>query len=150
MSNEPLMQGTSGNDLQGQRQAISGTERPVAVSDNTAQNASRSVGLASGVDMPQNDVCLPPSDAAPCEVEGCTEIGVELWLPDIGDGPAGPYYICYGHMHGQGFCPGCHGFWGGIEAFDFSRTGYCENCASEFEDEEAMDDWDGPPYWEGV
>jgi hypothetical protein len=71
-----------------------------------------------------------------CAARGCRNFGNTCYLPD---GEEECY--CYDHMRDHGFCPGCHQFWAGIESFDVSRTGYCENCAAEFDD----DDGD---YWE--
>lgn len=82
-----------------------------------------------------------------CGVRGCDRWGLPCWLPDDVWNEPSEYY-CYAHMHDQGYCPGCGNFWAGIESFDFSRSGYCENCAAEFDDddwEEGYMDWDDYP-----
>lgn len=82
-----------------------------------------------------------------CEVKDCDQPGVELWLPQwgISDAEEKPVYYCDFHMHNQGWCPGCLCFYGGIESFDYSRTGFCENCSIEVEqDEYGLD----PDYYE--
>ena len=73
-----------------------------------------------------------------CGVRGCRRFGNECRLPDDSR-----EWFCYLHMRDMGFCPGCRNFWAGVESFDFSRTGYCENCAS-------GEDWDDDysDYWE--
>jgi len=73
-----------------------------------------------------------------CGVQGCRNFGNECRLPDMSE-----EWYCWEHMRDQGFCPGCGNFWAGIESFDFSRSGYCENCASS----EHWDD-DYSDYWE--
>lgn len=84
-----------------------------------------------------------------CEERGCPQYGNPCWLPDDTDQPS--FHFCYDHMHDAGFCPGCGGFWAGVESFDFSRTGYCENCASQGDypdDDDWNDDfseWDDNP-----
>jgi hypothetical protein len=83
-----------------------------------------------------------------CGARGCKENGNGCWLPDDMDQPSEWY--CYGHMRDAGYCPGCGNFWAGVESFDLSRTGYCENCASEFEEPD-YDDWNddsGGFYWD--
>jgi hypothetical protein len=78
----------------------------------------------------------------PCNVRGCRNAGNPCWLPDDHGKPSEHY--CYNHMREQGYCPGCGLFWAGIESFDFSRTGLCENCASDagIDDDDWDDDWD--------
>jgi hypothetical protein len=81
-----------------------------------------------------------------CEQEGCDRRGESCWLPD--DPPDGPsHHYCWEHAHGAGFCHCCGVFWGGIETFDFSPSGLCENCAIEIngahDDDEG--DWDFDP-----
>lgn len=51
-------------------------------------------------------------------------------------------YLCRNHVEDSGFCWGCGLFWGGVESFDFSRTGLCENCEIEFDDDWDEDDYD--------
>lgn len=73
-----------------------------------------------------------------CNQRGCRQMGNECCLPDDSR-----EWYCYVHMRDQGYCPGCGNFWAGVESFDFSRSGYCENCASQ-------GDWDDDysDYWE--
>lgn len=85
-----------------------------------------------------------------CSTRGCKQMGNPCWYPDDTDRPS--EYYCYSHMRNAGFCPGCGNFWAGIESFDFSRTGYCEDCADEWRDDD-YDDWDDlgepePDPWE--
>ncbi len=83
---------------------------------------------------------------APCGVRDCKQPGNECRLPDDSR-----EWYCWEHMHDQGFCPGCGNFWAGVESFDFSRTGYCENCEGDnfdFDDDDWDDDfmdWDDLP-----
>lgn len=84
-----------------------------------------------------------PVIAVRCEEPGCTALGEELWLPDWGDGANEPYHYCHEHARAHGWCPGCLGFWGGIESFDFSHTGFCESCTWDMEAHES-DDYS---YW---
>ena len=63
------------------------------------------------------------------------------WFPDSGGNDPPDRYYCFKHASENGFCPGCGGFWGGVESFEFgSDAGWCASCASEFdpieEDEE--------------
>lgn len=49
------------------------------------------------------------------------------------DNPIG--YYCDEHCFENGACPGCYQFLSGRESFDFSRSGYCDECEREFEQE---------------
>jgi hypothetical protein len=85
-----------------------------------------------------------------CDREGCTEPGVECWLPSLGvveDGQDDEpdEYLCVKHASESGYCWSCGNFWGGIESFEFHPRNLCENCASEEEDDE-WDDEDGYDY----
>lgn len=82
-----------------------------------------------------------------CGVPGCQHWGHPCWLPDAIYQEPSEYY-CDAHMRDQGYCPGCGNFWAGIESFDFSRSGYCENCAAEFDDDwdADRDEWDDMPH----
>lgn len=73
------------------------------------------------------------SNPLPCEHEGCTETGIPCYLNWIDEEPNGWY--CPDHAHENGFCPGCGLFSAGIESFDFSQSGLCENCQDELESE---------------
>lgn len=84
-----------------------------------------------------------------CNEEGCANEGMACYYSHLHEEPDGWY--CGKHAHDAGFCPGCGLFWAGIESFDFSRTGYCENCDDAFEaefgdDEDYGDDWDDDEY----
>lgn len=82
-----------------------------------------------------------------CSERGCKNMANTCYLPDGEE-----QFYCYDHMRDQGFCPGCGGFWAGVESFDFSRTGYCENCEGDnfdFDDDDWDDDlmdWDDYPH----
>lgn len=77
-----------------------------------------------------------------CEHEGCTEEAtVDCFLLD-NDGSGPDERLCWMHAREAGYCPGCGNFWAGAESFDFSPSGYCENCAAEFDDDEYEEDLD--------
>lgn len=66
-----------------------------------------------------------------CEADGCTEPGLTVWL-DCGSGDAASEYCyCETHLYAMGWCPGCLRFMGGLEEFDYSATGYCDDCSEE-------------------
>lgn len=73
-----------------------------------------------------------------CQEEGCTESGLECWLPD--DEGQGSFVYCGTHAFPNGFCTACGQFWGGIESFEFLHPGLCDNCHSEMENEMADED----------
>lgn len=81
-------------------------------------------------------------------VDDCPNEGMDCWLPDDGDQASCAY--CPGHAFDAGFCKSCGQFWGGIESFEFLNGGYCDECKSEMEHNDALDtdepdeDWD--PY----
>jgi hypothetical protein len=58
-----------------------------------------------------------------CEARDCRNFGDTCYFPDYSEA-----HFCWQHKRDNGFCPGCGHFWAGIGTFDFSRTGYCENC----------------------
>jgi hypothetical protein len=70
-----------------------------------------------------------------CEWTGCKNEGQWCVYHD-----GGGSWLCDTHLREAGFCPGCLMFWGGVESFEFSRTGFCEECELEFEMESARDD----------
>ena len=72
-----------------------------------------------------------------CHATGCKRQGRACWYSV--QEPA----VYYCSKHDSGFCPGCGVFWAGVESFDFSRSGFCENCEAEFDD---GDDGDGDPF----
>jgi hypothetical protein len=73
-----------------------------------------------------------------CERAGCElpadAYSLHVWLP--------PSYYCGGHAREEGFCVGCGQFCAGIESFDSSRSGLCEQCEGDLGDED-LDDEDG-------
>lgn len=85
---------------------------------------------------------------APCEQEGCHEMGDACFTLFEPDEPMGFY--CAEHKHEHGICPGCNMFYAGFESFDFSETGYCAGCSEQFEnafytedyEEYGTEDWD--------
>jgi hypothetical protein len=88
-----------------------------------------------------------------CGAQGCDNFGNPCWLPDDIYGEPSCYY-CWAHMYDQGFCPACGNFWAGVESFDFSRSGLCENCHGQgnYDDdysdywEDDWMDWDDLPH----
>lgn len=79
-----------------------------------------------------------PEEEHICQEEGCTSTDTTPCYYEPGDQPDA--YYCGEHIHDQGFCWGCGYFWAGVETFDFSSNGLCENCYGELEDEEDVDD----------
>lgn len=67
-----------------------------------------------------------------CNHEGCNSPAQPFWLPDSAypNDPDG--YYCEEHANSAGWCWMCGGFWGGVESFDFSKTGVCENCEPQY------------------
>lgn len=64
-----------------------------------------------------------------CNEKGCRAKGEKLFFPfGEEDKDAEHIYLCYNHMQENGFCFACGGFWGGVESFDFSKHGLCDNC----------------------
>lgn len=79
-----------------------------------------------------------------CQHEGCTRLGEDLDIDD--NGPH--FFYCLEHMRDAGWCPGCYRFSAGIESFEFSRSGYCDECESNpdimgypDEDEDSEEEW---------
>jgi len=70
-----------------------------------------------------------------CEECGTTKGLVDCWLFNYETGKEQHWTYCVDCAPKQGFCWACGQFWGGVESFDFG-PGYCENCASEIEEEE--------------
>ena len=74
-----------------------------------------------------------------CEEDGCQKEAMECLLHyyDYESGKSEDIisWYCGEHAHKHGFCPGCGLFWGGVERFEFSRTGLCENCESDLDAE---------------
>lgn len=83
-----------------------------------------------------------------CEEEGCTNEGDPCYM-NFCDTQANGYY-CDDHAHDNGFCPMCNYFYAGIESFDFSPNGLCEQCQDQLADELGeYDDYDEYDYgWE--
>jgi len=82
-----------------------------------------------------------------CNHKDCQSEGFpcfSIWEPDT---PIG--YFCEDHMRSEGCCPGCHQLMAGFESFDFSKSGYCENCEEaikedlgEYDDEYEYDEYE--------
>jgi hypothetical protein len=75
--------------------------------------------------------------AETCQHANCTSPGLPCFLPDDPD-DAPSFHFCAEHAPDEGFCWACGGFFAGIESFDSSRTGLCENCEADAGDD---DDW---------
>jgi hypothetical protein len=79
-----------------------------------------------------------------CSEEGCTHPAEELSFPD-----GAVYSVCWGHARKHGFCPGCGGFWGGVESFEMGLYGdYCDECGRNpdivgYQPDDDEDGWDG-------
>jgi len=92
-----------------------------------------------------------------CWHKGCTETHVvPCYLPSY-QGPVdynhADTWLCPQHCQEEGFCWGCGQFWAGIESFDFSSSGLCENCKDESDADmgccDECDEDDGYPFgWE--
>lgn len=80
-----------------------------------------------------------------CQASGCRNAALDFYLPD-NEPPNDPDgFYCEDHANSAGWCWGCGGFWGGVESFDFSKTGLCENCEPGYLrdiGESDEDDWD--------
>ncbi len=76
----------------------------------------------------------------PCDHEGCTADGWPGWSLWGDEEPIG--WTCDKHAQQQGFCSGCHTFMAGMESFDFSPSGLCDDCSEELLHEMGEDDWD--------
>lgn len=81
-----------------------------------------------------------------CQEPGCMRPAIACEVPWVIGDPLGkePDYewYCPVHAHKNGYCYMCGHFWAGVEMFDFNRSGLCENCQSEVEedyDEEMQD-----------
>lgn len=70
-----------------------------------------------------------------CQAEGCNkpgkmfEVPDEYWHEDESDYPVDFERFCEKHAFEAGYCWICGQFWGGVESFDFGKSGLCENCA---------------------
>lgn len=87
-----------------------------------------------------------------CQHKGCIKTNViPCYLPSH-QGPFDYYHadtwLCPEHCLEEGFCCGCGQFWAGIESFDFSSTGLCDNCQAEAEHDDDDSDDDYPFGWE--
>lgn len=75
----------------------------------------------------------------------CDNPGAPCFLPGRQE-PEG--YYCTNHAQQEGFCWGCGQFWGGVESFEFSDTGLCEECEQEQEaEDQPFYDWDDDDWW---
>ena len=84
------------------------------------------------------------SDDGPrvCEHSSCDRRGRGCWLPDDTEAPTD--WLCDEHAVAAGYCAACRTFWAGIESFDSSPTGLCENCIAgeDYDDEADEDDYE--------
>ncbi len=77
-----------------------------------------------------------------CMVRGCRGFGRECYLEIWRERP--DEVLCWDHARDGGYCPGCGLFWAGVESFDFSRSGLCEQCRIQRE----ADDYDYEQNWD--
>jgi len=72
-----------------------------------------------------------------CMEEGCWNEAIACRLVDYfaSEPKETTEWFCVDHCHQNGYCYMCGEFWGGVEYFEFSKTGLCENCQSELEAE---------------
>jgi len=80
-----------------------------------------------------------------CQHNGCLNVGMQCHLTAYTDDykPLGKvYWYCAEHCHEEGFCWVCGEFWGGVEAFEFSKSSLCENCRSELDDESEPEEYE--------
>lgn len=68
---------------------------------------------------------------AVCDEDGCFLAAYTVWLPDAGAGRVGPYHYCARHLYLNGFCPCCLQFYGAVDSFWTSETGFCATCERE-------------------
>lgn len=79
-----------------------------------------------------------------CQTEGCKEPAIPCYLSGSGPPDEPDDLLCAEHCTDEGYCWGCGNFWAGIETFDFSPDGLCENCGPEIRESE---DYDEADYW---
>ena len=65
----------------------------------------------------------------------CQTMGNAVFSMFEPDEPLG--YFCDEHCFENGACPGCYQFLAGWEWFEFSETGFCEECEQEFSNDDA-------------
>lgn len=92
-----------------------------------------------------------PSHGYFCEAAAdCHEPPVECFYPPSFTEDGTPVdvvaWFCPAHAEQAGFCKGCHTFWGGVETFEFAHPGWCDNCWSEIECEEAEESEDDDAF----
>lgn len=85
-----------------------------------------------------------------CAEAGCWRKGMDCYLPDGVPGVPDEW-VCWEHAHKAGYCRSCGCFNGGIESFDFGRSGLCESCEDQWkcdmgEYDERDEYQDGDPY----
>lgn len=72
---------------------------------------------------------------------------LRIWKELYKVGAADVYdHYCAEHCQKNGYCYSCGEFWAGSESFDFSRSGLCSNCRSEYEEDYDEDEDDDYPY----
>jgi hypothetical protein len=85
-------------------------------------------------------------EEAPCQHYGCKEMGFACYLPDP---EYEPEYFCSEHAFDHGYCKMCGSFNGGIESFEFINGGYCDECMTEMELNDGIDDeCDGDEFYD--
>lgn len=62
-----------------------------------------------------------------CSKPGCWAKGMACFYPNGADALPDEW-VCAEHCHDAGYCRCCGNFWAGVDSFDFSRNGLCENC----------------------
>lgn len=82
--------------------------------------------------MDEKETKLP--EKGKCEQQGCTKEGELMFYPQIDENPPESVYLCSEHQSDNGFCINCHGFFGGLESFEFpvvtgNVPGLCEECS---------------------
>lgn len=102
----------------------------------------------SGAYLVACDQCVMVGWRPKCEHEGCESAGRLCVIEGMSGGERDDVeeWYCGDHAQEHGYCYGCGGFFSGIESFDFSRSGLCDNCASNLDfddpDDELDDRWD--------
>lgn len=96
----------------------------------------------TGIEKQRRRYCVQCSftKEAPCQHDGCEEVGTFCYLYDHDEERDVFEYYCAEHAQEHGYCYMCGNFWGGTEDFDFSSSGMCSNCRSEYLEDENSDD----------
>jgi predicted amidophosphoribosyltransferase len=89
------------------------------------------------------------AEKQPCEhrdensKSACDKEGNAVFSMFQPDEPIG--FFCDEHCFENGACPGCYYFLAGWESFDFSQSGYCDECDAAFR-QDFSDDCDDDEY----